>query len=352
MNLFKIESLLRDNIKDLKPYSSARDEFSSGAAGTVFLDANENSLGSVGGGSFNRYPDPRQTKLRAKFAKLRGVKAENVFLGNGSDEAVDLLYRCFCRPGIDRVLTCPPTYGMYAVSAAINDIEVIEIPLDDNFEPQVEAILKSDNPSTKILFLCSPNNPTGSSLNRDDLTLLLDGFSGLVVVDEAYVDFSLKNSSVDLVSKYPSLVVLQTFSKAWGLAGLRLGAAIASSEVIEILDRVKPPYNVNSQTQELVLELIEDYSAVEVMVDELSTLKEELSRALAELSVVSKVFQSDANFLLVRVDDADVLYDELLKENIVVRNRSREPGCENCLRLTVGTASENKKLIETLGRLS
>ena len=348
----KIESLLRDNIKTLKVYSSARDEYSSEGSGTVFLDANENSLGSVGGGSFNRYPDPKQTKLRAQFAELRGVKAEDVFLGNGSDEAVDLLYRCFCRPGLDQVVTCPPTYGMYSVSAAINDIQVIEIPLGESFQPEVDTILAASTATSKILFLCSPNNPTGNSIARGDLVELLEGFSGLVVVDEAYIDFSLEDSFVDLIPKYPSLVILQTFSKAWGLAGLRLGAALASSEVIEVLDRVKPPYNVNSQTQKIVSELIGDYSAVEAAVKELNDLRAELAVGLEGISTVQKVYDSRANFLLIKVSDADRLYEELVKENIVVRNRSKEPGCKNCLRVTVGTKAENTRLIETLRRLS
>lgn len=344
--MFKIENITRENIRDLKPYSSARHEFSGDAK--IFLDANENSLGSPLTKSYERYPDPYQKKVRQAVSDLKQIGIENIFLGNGSDECIDLLFRCFCEPGRDHTIICDPTYGMYEVYADINDVEVKSVPLLPSFGPDVKKLLKETNKRTKITWLCSPNNPTGNSVAESDLRKLLERSAGLVVVDEAYIDFSEKNSVVELLKEYQNLVVLQTFSKAWGLAGLRLGMALASAEIIAVLQKVKPPYNISQETQQLALQALKGKERKEQKVREIVRLREELASKLAVMPKVREVFPSDANFLLVRFEDADAVYQSLLTEGIVTRNRSKVKGLENCLRITVGTAVENNMLLDAL----
>ena len=343
---FDITKLVRANIVKVKPYSSARDEFSGEAK--VFLDANENSLGSPLLKWYNRYPDPYQHQLKDSIAKVKAISAANIFLGNGSDECIDLLFRCFCEPGKDNVIICPPTYGMYEVSAAINDIEVRKAPLQRDFQLDTDAIGTLIDEHTKIIWVCSPNNPSGNSMKTMDIELLLNNFHGLVVVDEAYINFSRQKSlSVDM-QEYPNLVVLQTFSKAWGLAGLRLGICLAGNEVITWLNKIKPPYNINQATQDLAIKALEETGQVNEMIREIVSMREELAVVLQKLPMVVKVYPSDANFLLVQVKDAAGVYDYLLKQGIVVRDRSNVQLCEQCLRITIGTEKENTILVDAL----
>lgn len=344
--MFDLNLLVRENIKVLTPYSSARDEFSGEAK--VFLDANENSLGSPLLKWYNRYPDPHQVKVKEALSTVKAVAAENIFLGNGSDECIDLLYRCFCNPGKDNVIICPPTYGMYEVSANINDVELRRAPLLDDFQLDLVHLENLVDEHTKIIWICSPNNPTANSMNRDDVETVLNNFNGVVVVDEAYINFSRQKSFIAELADYPNLVVLQTFSKAWGLAGLRLGMAFASTEIIEILNRVKPPYNINQVTQELALKALEEVGQVNDMIKELVQMRVALKGVFEKLPFVQKVFPSDANFLLVKVDDAKAVYNYLLSRGIVVRDRSNVKLCDNCLRITVGTEEENTELIEAM----
>jgi histidinol-phosphate aminotransferase len=344
--MFDLSRLIRENIKTLTPYSSARDEFS--GAAKVFLDANENSLGSPLLKWYNRYPDPHQVKVKEAISTVKAVARENIFLGNGSDECIDLLYRSFCNPGNDNVIICPPTYGMYEVSANINDIKLRKAPLLDDFQLDLVHLENLVDENTKLIWICSPNNPTANSMNRTDVETILNNFNGLVVVDEAYINFSRQKSFIQELADYPNLVVLQTFSKAWGLAGLRLGMAFASPEIIEILNRVKPPYNVNQVTQELALKALEEVGQVNDMIKELVQMRVALKGVFEKLPFVQKVFPSDANFLLVKVDDAKLLYNYLLSRGIVVRDRSNVKLCDNCLRITVGTEEENTELIEAM----
>ncbi len=344
--MFNLDSLLRQNIKNLTPYSSARDEFSGDAK--VFLDANENSLGSPLTRWYNRYPDPHQKQLKQEIAKVKGTHAQNIFLGNGSDECIDLLFRCFCTPGLDNVIICPPTYGMYEVSANINDIEVKRAPLLPDFQLDLVHIENLVDSHTKIIWICSPNNPTANSMQREDIEMVINNFNGLVVIDEAYINFSRQKSFLQEIADYPNLVVLQTFSKAWGLAGLRLGMAFASPEILEILDRVKPPYNIGQPTQELALKAIEEVGQVNDMIKELVQMRAALKAVFEKLPFVQTVYPSDANFLLVKVDDAKGVYEFLLNRGIVVRDRSNVKLCENCLRITIGTEMENTDLVEAL----
>ncbi|GEO08035.1 histidinol-phosphate transaminase [Segetibacter aerophilus] len=344
--MFDLNKLVRENIKSLTPYSSARDEFSGEAK--VFLDANENALGSPLTKWYNRYPDPHQVKVKEALSVVKSVEASKIFLGNGSDECVDLLYRCFCNPGKDNVIICPPTYGMYEVSANINDIEIKKAPLLDDFQLDLVHLENLVNENTKLIWICSPNNPTANSMNREDVETILNNFNGLVVVDEAYINFSRQKSFIQELKDYPNLVVLQTFSKAWGLAGLRLGMAFASEEIIEILNRVKPPYNVNQVTQELALKALEEVGQVNDMIKELVQMRVALKGVFEKIPFVKKVYPSDANFLLVKVDNAKEIYHYLLTRGIVVRDRSNVQLCENCLRITVGTEEENTELIEAM----
>ncbi|HWB26816.1 MAG TPA: histidinol-phosphate transaminase [Chitinophagaceae bacterium] len=344
--MFNLDNLIRENIKKLVPYSSARDEFSGEAK--VFLDANENSLGSPLAKWYNRYPDPHQQKLKEVISNIKGIAPEHIFLGNGSDECIDLLFRCFCEPGKDNIIICPPTYGMYEVSANINDIEVKRAPLLDNFQLDLIHLENLANERTKIIWLCSPNNPTGNLLNRQDVEAVLNNFNGIVVIDEAYINFSRQKSFIQELTEYPNLVVMQTFSKAWGLAGLRLGMAFASTAIIDTMNKVKPPYNISQAAQEIALQALENVGQVNDMILELADMRDALAEVLAQMPGVQKVYPSDANFLLVKINDARKVYDYLLSKAIVVRDRSRVKLCEDCLRITVGTEQENTNLVDAL----
>jgi histidinol-phosphate aminotransferase len=343
---FDLNKLTRENVKTLKPYSSARDEFSGEAK--VFLDANENSLGSPLTKWYNRYPDPHQHKLKAAISQVKNIATANIFLGNGSDECIDLLYRCFCVPGKDNVIICPPTYGMYEVSAAINDVEIKKAELMPDFQLNVDLIENLVDANTKLIWICSPNNPTGNSINYHDIALLLNNFNGLVVIDEAYINFSRQHSLLKELNEYPNLVLLQTFSKAWGLAALRLGMAFASAEIIELLNKIKPPYNINQATQDLALDALQELGQVNDMIKEIVAMREELAKVFQRMPLVEKVYPSDANFLLVKVRDAVDVYEHLLTDGIVVRDRSKVSLCDQCLRITIGTEHENTVLVDAL----
>ena len=344
--MFDLDRLLRDNIRQLVPYSSARDDFKGTAR--VFLDANENSLGSPLTKWYNRYPDPHQWKVKEALGKVKGIRPEHIFMGNGSDECIDLLYRAFCVPGQDNVIINPPTYGMYEVSAHINDVEVRRAVLLDDFQLDLVHLERLVDAHTKIIWICSPNNPTANSINRQDIEVVLNNFSGLVVIDEAYINFSRYRSFIQELADYPNLVVLQTMSKAWGLAGLRLGMAFASEGIIDIYNKVKPPYNINQATQELALKALEEVDQVNEMIKALVTMREELARELASLPFVMTVYPSDANFILVKTANAHSVYDYLLGDGIVVRDRSKVVLCAGCLRITVGTAKENADIVAAL----
>jgi histidinol-phosphate aminotransferase len=343
---FDINKLVRPNIRDMAPYSSARDEFEGEAR--IFLDANENSFGSIAGNNYNRYPDPRQNILREKVAELKGVAPNQVFFGNGSDEPIDLLFRAFCQPQKDRVLIFPPTYGMYKVQAIINDTPVDEILLNDDFSLPLDQIEQVINPNIKLLFICSPNNPSGNLIEKSSIIKVLNCFKGIVVVDEAYIDFAKEGSILSEINNYPNLVVLQTFSKAWGLAGLRLGMAFAQPGIINILNKIKYPYNINSLTQKYVLESLQRVNEKDIMVEKILKQRTWLIKELETLDFVTTIYPSDANFLLVRMNGATQIYNKLTELGIIVRNRSSVALCNNCLRITVGTAAENKELVEQL----
>jgi len=344
MKTINLQQLIRPHILDLKPYSSARDEFT--GAAEVYLDANENSFGSLIGQNFHRYPDPYQKELKSAIAELKNVPADKIFLGNGSDEAIDLLIRLFCRPGKDKILIMPPTYGMYEVSAKINDVAVVEIPLTEKFQIQISQVEEQMQANLKIIFICSPNNPSGNDFMADHVKTILDDFDGIVVVDEAYIDYTQRESYNRWLSAYPNLVVMQTFSKAWGIAALRLGMAFASEEIIHYLNKIKPPYNVNLQTQQLGLQVLQKEEIKEKQVTELLKQREILMTKLTNLSTVEYVYPSNANFLLVRVKDANQMYKYLMDMKVIVRNRSNIKLCGNCLRITVGTPAENKILLQ------
>lgn len=343
---FNLQKLLRPHIASLKPYSSARDEYT-GREG-IFLDANENAIGSVSEQAFNRYPDPYQSKLKEKLGKIKQVLPGNIFLGNGSDEAIDLLFRAFCRPGVDNVIIMPPTYGMYEVSAGINDIATKKVPLSPSFEIEVENVLEAVDQFTKIIFICSPNNPSGNKISRQSIYQILTNFDGLVVIDEAYIDFSDESSFSVELDHYPNMLVMQTLSKAWGLAALRLGMAFASQEIISILNKIKPPYNISGLTQKTVLKALENTKLLDDMVKEILVQKEQLQLALEQVPEVEKVYPSAANFLLAKVPNANQVYQKLIEEKIIVRDRSKVQRCEDCLRITVGNEEENKQFIQAL----
>ena len=345
----EIKDLQRENIKNLKPYSTARDEFKGQAS--IFLDANENSFGSPLPENYNRYPDPLQLDLKDAIGKIKGVPIENTFLGNGSDEAIDLLFRAFCNPGKDNVIILPPTYGMYEVSANINDVEVRKVDLLPNFQLDLNKIAETIDSNTKIIFICSPNNPTGNSIDRADIATILTNFKGLVVVDEAYINFAKQKTFIQELTEYANLVVLQTFSKAWGLAALRLGMAFSSQQVIAILNKVKPPYNINQATQDLALAALKNVQQVNEWIKITVAERERLSTKLAQLSLVKKVYPSDANFILVEVNDAQKTYNDLVNKKIIVRDRSKVTLCEGCLRITIGTIEENNQLIGILEKI-
>jgi histidinol-phosphate aminotransferase len=341
----QLQELVRKNILNLKPYSSARDEFQGVA--DVYLDANENPYPSP----YNRYPDPLQRQVKEKLATVKKIPAANIFLGNGSDEAIDLLIRAFCEPYQDEILITDPTYGMYAVCADINAVAIRKVKLTSGFDLDLDAVQKNINTKTKLIFLCSPNNPTGNLLGADKILSLLQGFKGLVVVDEAYIDFTGSDGFAPMLSSFPNLVILQTFSKAWGLAGLRLGMCFASVEIISILNKIKYPYNVSVRTQEIALEALSEEQKKNHWVDEILRERDSLKASLLKLKTVYKVFPSDANFILVQVADAPAAYQYLMDKGIIVRDRSKVSLCENCLRITIGTPSENQKLLTTLSEL-
>ncbi|WP_299985845.1 histidinol-phosphate transaminase [uncultured Pontibacter sp.] len=344
--MFNLENIVRPNVLKMKAYSSARDEFKGTA--NVFIDANENNLGSLAGEGYNRYPDPHQRKLKEKIAEIKGISPKQIFLGNGSDEAIDLLFRMVCRPGQDSMLHLPPTYGMYEVSANLNEVQLEAVQLTPDFQIPVWDVLRQVKDTTKLIFVCSPNNPTGNMIEAESIETLLDNFDGLVVVDEAYIDFAVSPSWSTRLADYPNLVILQTFSKAWSMAGLRLGMAFASEEIIALLDKIKPPYNINEATQELALKALEQTEQLAYMIEEIVQEREMLVQALPSLEAVEQVYSSDANFLLVKVKEANRLYNYLLDQGIVVRNRSSLPGCEGCLRISIGTVDENQQLFQAI----
>ncbi|RMB57341.1 histidinol-phosphate transaminase [Dokdonia sinensis] len=345
---FNLKNLIRPNVARMKPYSSARDEFTDFDQEMVFLDANENPFEN----GVNRYPDPKQGDLKALIASQKGVTTQQILAGNGSDEVLDLLFRAFCNPGRDNVISLPPTYGMYGVLCATNDIENREVLLNEQFQPNISAIFKEVDAHTKMIFICSPNNPTGNLISAQVITEILELFSGLVVIDEAYIDFAPAESWITQLSNYPNLVVTQTLSKAYGLAGIRLGLCFASEEIINVLNKIKPPYNVNKLTQVKAYERVVAVNEVNEEVNLILNNRNALLDALREVTFVTQIFASDANFVLARVDDANTRYDELIKKGIVVRNRSSQPLCENTLRFTVGTLQENQALIKALKSLS
>jgi histidinol-phosphate aminotransferase len=338
--MIDIRELVRGNVKNLKPYSTARDEFRGNSG--IFMDANENPFGKL-----NRYPDPYQKKLKAAISEIKRIAEEKIFLGNGSDEIIDLCFRVFCNPGTDKALTFTPTYGMYEVSAAINDIRVLKVPLNEMFQIDLQNVIPlfSDK-NLKMIFICSPNNPTGNAMNYSDVEYILNSFTGIVVIDEAYIDFSDEPSFITLVARYPNLVLLQTFSKAFGLAAARIGMAFSNPVIIEYFNKLKPPYNISRINQEAALRKLDVVEEAENQVRKIRRERERLASRLERLKITVRVYPSDANFLLVKVKNANYIYNELVKKGIIVRNRSSV--ADNCLRITVGRKSENDKLIKTL----
>jgi histidinol-phosphate aminotransferase len=342
--MFNLQNILRKNIKELVPYSSARDEFKGEAS--IFLDANENAYGSPLKSNYNRYPDPLQYKVKKRLSEIKGVPPRNIFLGNGSDEAIDILFRAFCNPGRDNVITLPPTYGMYEVSANINDVEIRKINLLPDYQLNMEGIAEAIDENTKIIFICSPNNPTGNSINRADIETILANFNGLVVIDEAYINYSRQKTFIQELTDYSNLVVLQTLSKAWGLAGLRVGMAFASEEIIEVFNKVKPPYNMNEASQQLTLEALQNVDQVNNWIKESVAERKKLRANLSIMPSVITIYPSDANFILVKTENPKEIYQYFVERGIIVRDRSKVELCEGCLRITVGTPQENKLLTE------
>ena len=343
MNNFNINNLIRENIKSMKSYSSARDEYKDFTHNMVFLDANENPFSN----GINRYPDPQQKKLKGFLSQQNKINENQILLGNGSDEVLDLLFRAFCEPNIDNIITLPPTYGMYGVLANINAIENREVLLTNDFQPNIDDILKNVNHKTKIIFLCSPNNPTGNSFDDEAVLSLLKNFRGLVVIDEAYIDFSKNDSWLQVINDYPNLVVTQTLSKAYAMAGLRVGILYSSTEIISVLNKIKPPYNINNLSQESALKKLEQ-STLNFHVKKIINERKKMAESLVSIPFVEKIYSSDANFILIKVDDANKRYDQLIEKGIVVRNRSNQALCDNCLRITIGTKEENEKLMTVL----
>lgn len=345
INKFNINSLIRENIKSLKPYSSARDEYiDTSTAEMIFLDANENPFEN----GVNRYPDPQQNKVKDRLSEIKNIDKKNILLGNGSDEVLDLIFRVFCEPNVDNVITLPPTYGMYSVLANINAIENRTVLLTEDFQPKVDQILKRVDAHSKILFLCSPNNPSGNSFTEDIVEELLLKFSGLVVIDEAYIDFSAQKSWLEKLTIFPNLIITQTLSKAYGLAGIRLGVCYASEEIIRFLNSVKPPYNVNELTQQKAIERLSKIDEVKNEVAEITQQRNLIIKELKEVSFIKIIYPTDCNFIMVKLDNANKRYNQLIEKGIVVRNRTTQPLCENCLRFTIGTSTENAKLMKVL----
>ena len=346
MERVNLNDLVRENIRRLRPYSSARSEFRGNAE--VFLDANENSYGSPLDENFNRYPDPLQWKLKQEISKIKGVPPQNIFVGNGSDEVIDIAFRIFCEPGKDNVIICPPTYGMYEVCANINDVEAKKVLLTSDFQLDVEGILAAVDENTKLLFICSPNNPTGNNFKRQDIEFLLNHFRGMVLIDEAYINFSGQKPFLQELTEYENLIVMHTLSKAWGLAALRLGLGFASEDIIGLFNKVKPPYNINGSSQLLGIKALENIAEVNTNIQHTVEQRSFLERELKLFEFIRTIYPSDSNFILVKVANADKLYQYLLLQGIIVRNRSREPLCDNTIRITVGTQSENEKLLNAL----
>ncbi len=340
-----IKNLLRKNIASLTPYSTARDECK--AEVDIYLDANESPYPN----GCNRYPDPHQKQLKRRLSQIKGLPAENIFIGNGSDEPIDLAYRMFCSPGVDNAVAIAPSYGMYKVAAAINDVELREVLLNDDFSLDAAKVLAATDKNTKLIFLCSPNNPSGNLLDRNEIIKIIEGFKGIVVLDEAYIDFAPGGSFLPELEKYPWLIVLQTLSKAWGMAGLRLGLAFASAEIVGVMGMVKYPYNINVLTQQKVLEMLEESPATEKQVAELVAERKTLHENLKKLPLIRKIYPSDANFVLVKVDDPKAVYDKLIDSGVIVRDRSKMPLCAGCLRITVGMPAENRRTVEVLAGL-
>lgn len=341
-------NLVRDNIKSLKPYSSARDEFTESSSDMVFLDANENPFEN----GVNRYPDPQQQTVKRKLSVIKNISTENILLGNGSDEVLDLVFRAFCEPNKDNIIILPPTYGMYKVLANINAVEVKEVQLTTSFQPKTQTILLAANQNSKVLFLCSPNNPTGNSFSKVQVEKLLKQFKGIVVLDEAYIDFSKQESWLNRLEEFSNLIITQTLSKAYGMAGIRLGICYASKEIVNVLNSIKPPYNVNELTQQKAIERLSNFDVIQNEIKQIKREKVKLQKELEAIDFVQKAYKSDANFLLIKVDDATKRYNQLVNKGIVIRNRTKEPLCENCLRITVGREEENEKLIKVLLSIS
>ncbi len=345
---FDLKVLVRPNVANMSPYSSARDEFTDFNKEMIFLDANENPFNN----GVNRYPDPQQGKLKNILASQKGISTNHMVLGNGSDEILDLIFRAFCIPGKDNIVSLPPTYGMYKVLSNTNDIENNEVLLTEDFQPDIETIFQKVNTNTKIIFLCSPNNPTGNLIDQEKIEKILKGFNGIVVIDEAYIDFASSESWIKKIELFPNLIVTQTLSKAYGMAGIRLGIAFASIEIIRILNRIKPPYNVNELTQQKAIKHITEYANIRNEITSILENKDILCKALLQVKYIKKIFPSETNFVLVRVDDANKRYQQLLEKGIVIRNRSTQPLCDNTLRFTIGTELENTLLITALKSLS
>ena len=341
--MISLEQLVRPNIWKLAPYSSARDEYS-GKEAHVFLDANENPYNTP----YNRYPDPLQREVKSALKKVKGVPEEMIFLGNGSDEAIDLAYRVFCNPGRDNVVAIAPTYGMYQVCADINDVEYRQVLLDENYDFKAADLLAACDANTKIIWICSPNNPTGNSLNRDEILKVIEGFEGIVIVDEAYIDFAQQLSLRQELPAHPNLIILQTMSKAWGSAAIRLGMAFASKEIVAIYNKVKYPYNVNQLTQQQALEMLKDPFEIDKYVKILLAERSRLMQSFQELPICEQIYKTDANFFLAKVTDAKAIYDYLVDRGIIVRNRSKIQLCQNCLRITIGNRTENNELLAAL----
>ena len=339
-----VQNLVRKNIRNIQSYSSARDEFTESVSNMVFLDANENPFEN----GVNRYPDPQQQTVKGKLSQIKNIATEKILLGNGSDEVLDLIFRAFCEPNKDNVIILPPTYGMYKVLADINAVKVKEVQLTNDFQPKTQTILLAANQNSKILFLCSPNNPTGNSFSKLQVEKILKQFKGVVVIDEAYIDFSEKESWMNRLGEFPNLIITQTLSKAYGMAGIRLGTCYASKEIIKVLNSIKPPYNVNELTQQKALERLNKVNEIQNEIQQIKNQKEILEQELKQIDFVQQVYPSDANFLFIKVDDATKRYQQLIDNKIVVRNRTNQPLCENCLRISIGKETENEKLIEIL----
>ncbi len=344
--MFFLDNILRENIKKLIPYTSAKDEFKGKAQ--IFLDANENAFGSPLNINYNRYPDPSQQAVKNAIGAFKGIDTPNIFLGNGSDEAIDILIRAFCDPGKDNIMILPPTYGMYSVSAAINDVALVSVLLTADFQPDFRNIQASVQKNTKLIFICSPNNPTGNDIDKQSVTKILNFFPGIVVIDEAYIDFSQQVSYTKLLSQFPNLVILQTFSKAWGMAALRLGVAFASKVIIDILNKIKPPYNINTYTQESALHALNNKHKVKEYIQLIIQERDYMTKQLHQQVCVEHVYPSSTNFLLIKVSNANEVHQYLIQKKIITRNRSSLEHCESCLRITIGTRKENQLLLRAL----